>query len=143
MTAAEGNRRSLPSTLTLFSHLCRFCGAKSGCSNRSHVCAFPVAIPAAPGRGGACCLLETSPGLSLRAKAESLSSCCCCGMEQEMCRAGGRGGLPPVWPARVSCGHSATAGERLKGQGAGFGIQLPSLLVWKALTVYRKDSGAK
>lgn len=29
---------------------------------------FPVAIPAAPGRGGSCCLLETSPGLSLRAK---------------------------------------------------------------------------
>lgn len=43
-----------------------------------------------------------------------------------------------VWPL----GHPRRA-SGLKGRGQGLGIQLPSLLVWKALTVYRKDSGAK
>lgn len=87
--------------------ICTLWSARSVDSNGSHVCTFPVAIPAAPGRGGSCCLLETSLWLSLW-----WEGCYCCrGMEQEMCRAGGRGGLPLVWPARITCGRSATGGR--------------------------------
>lgn len=55
LTAAERNGRSLPSTVTLFSHLYALVSQIQGqkCDScRSHVCALPAAIPAGPGRGG-------------------------------------------------------------------------------------------
>lgn len=85
--------------------------------------------------------MEASPGLSLRAKGLLLLLWDGTGDVQSWRkgRASSRvasKGL--VWPL----GHPRWA-SGLKGRGQGLGIQLPSLLVWKALTVYRKDSGAK